>query len=150
MAKDRFNRFKPVNWNSEFKQTGNTGYRYNTQEKYYLYNAHKSNAALKEQLQQRKLEKQRQKSDNFRLSKKVPRTEEQNNLLATLVDYYNNKFNDWEKEFFKSILQFPYILSDKQQNIMFKTQKKYNFAFSDNEWNIWKQIVREASESPFY
>jgi len=58
MPKDRFSKFKPVNWNSDWKKTGNFGSKYNTLERKDAYDAYAENAKLKEQITIQKQQKQ--------------------------------------------------------------------------------------------
>ena len=106
MAKDRFNRFKPINWHSGFKQTG---------------------SFIKPEVETK--------------PQKRIRTQSQNQLLIDIANNFGIKYNDWEKNFLETINKFPFELSDKQKDILLQMKKKYDLAFSDEEWDTWKKIV---------
>jgi hypothetical protein len=106
MAKDRFNRFKPINWHSGFKQTG---------------------SFIKPEVETK--------------PQKRIRTQSQNQLLIDIANNFGINYNDWENNFLETINKFPFELSDKQKDILLQMKKKYDLAFSDEEWDTWKKIV---------
>ncbi len=115
MAKDRFSKFKPANWHSGFKQTGS------------FIRPYKSEINIVNKVSTK--------------PKKRPRTQLQNMLLIGITNTSEANYNDWEKGFLETINQWKFELSDKQKNILLNLKEKYNIAFSDEEWQIWKEIV---------
>ena len=99
MAKDRFNRFKPINWHSGFKQTGSFIKPY-------------------------KSEVNKVAASSSKPYKKT-RSQEQTNKLKTLFKLSQDHLNEWEKNFMTSILSNDNILSDKQNEIVSKIRVKY-------------------------
>lgn len=112
MPKDRFSKFKPVNWNNDWKKTGNWGSRYNTLERKDAYDAYQANAEFKEKIT---IQKQVQVPVK---PKKQLRTPEQTNILQWIYDAGKEHLNEWELNFISSILSVPFKLSPKQIEIV--------------------------------
>lgn len=121
MPKDRFSKFKPINWNSDWKKTGNFGSHYNTLERKDAYDAYAKNAELKS-----KITIQKQQSQVPVKPKKTIRTLEQNNVLYHIFDSGKEHMSEWELTFFNSILAVPYQISPKQKEIIRGIIKKYD------------------------
>jgi len=114
MAKDRFSNQKPINWNTEWKKTGNKGNRYNTLEKKDAYDAFKANEELKESIRIKKLAFEPPQAK----PKKELKTPEFINKLRESLKQFSGYMTEWEIEFIKSLLSTPYALSDKQKKVM--------------------------------
>ena len=128
MPKDRFSKFKPINWNSDWKKTGNFGSQYNTLERKDAYDAYAKNAELKQQITIQKQQKQAPVK-----SKKTIRTFEQTNKLEIQYNMVKTYLNEWEDSFFNTLLSHQFSLSEKQSEIIKKTWLKYrNQYFKDN------------------
>ena len=128
MPKDRFSKFKPINWNSDWKKTGNFGSQYNTLERKDAYDAYAKNAELKQQITIQKQQKQAPAK-----SKKTIRTFEQTNKLELQYNMVKTYLNEWEDSFFNTLLSHQFSLSEKQSEIIKKTWLKYrNQYFKDN------------------
>jgi hypothetical protein len=136
MPKDRFSKFKPVNWNSDWKKTGSFGSQYNTLERKDAYDAYAENAKLKQQITIQKQQVQLPAKP-----KKGIRTQLQNQLLFDIANNFGAGYNNWEKNFLETINKFQFELSDKQKDILLQLKEKYNLAFNDDEWSTWKKIV---------
>jgi hypothetical protein len=128
MPKDRFSKFKPINWNSDWKKTGSFGSQYNTLERKDAYDAYAKNAELKQQITIQKQQKQASVK-----SKKTIRTPEQTNKLELQYSMVKTYLNEWEDSFFNTLLSHQFSLSEKQSEIIKKTWLKYrNQYFKDN------------------
>jgi len=121
MAKDRFSKFKPVNWNSDWKKTGNFGSQYNTLERKDAYDAYAENAKLKQQITI-----QKQQAQAPAKPKKTIRTTEQTNVLQWMFDIGKEYMSEWECNFMNSILAVPYWVSPKQKSILKNIYDKYD------------------------
>ena len=120
MPKDRFSKFKPVNWNSDWKKTGNFGSQYNTLERKDAYDAYAENAKLKQQITI-----QKQQAQPPAKPKKTIRTLDDNNVLYYIFDSGKEYMSEFELTFFNSILAVPYQISPKQMEIIKGIIKKY-------------------------
>jgi len=121
MPKDRFSKFKPVNWNSDWKKTGSFGSQYNTLELKDAYDAYAENAKLKQQITIQKQQKQ-----TLVKPKKTVRTPDQTNVLQFIYDSGKEHMSEWECNFMDSILAVPYQISLKQKEIIRGIIKKYD------------------------
>ena len=121
MPKDRFSKFKPVNWNSDWKKTGSFGSQYNTLERKDAYDAYAENAKLKHQITIQKQQKQLPTKP-----KKTIRTSDQNNVLKHIFEVGEKHMSEWELTFFNSILAVPYQISPKKKEIIRGIIKKYD------------------------
>jgi hypothetical protein len=112
MPKDRFNKFKPVNWNSDWKKTGNQGNRYNTLERKDAYDAYVKNAELKQ-----KMTIQKQTPAPVKPKKQL-RTPEQTQILQTLYNVNKQYMSEWEQNFLRTTLLVPFQLTEKQHIVL--------------------------------
>lgn len=99
MAKDRFNRFKPINWHSGFKQTGSFIKSYKSEVNKFAVSSVKP--------------------------KKQHRSDELQNKLLNLYNIYKPVLTEWENEFLKSIISLPFQLTDKQKDVIKRIIKKH-------------------------
>jgi hypothetical protein len=130
MPKDRFSRFKPINWNSDWKKTGNTGSRYNILERKDAYDAYAENAKLKQQIT---IQKQQKQAPVPAKPKKKLRSPEQTAKIETTFSILEKYLNEWEMNFYNSIMSVPFEISEKQREIIKNMWLKYrNQYFSDN------------------
>jgi hypothetical protein len=121
MPKDRFSKFKPVNWNSDWKKTGNFGSQYNTLERKDAYDAYAENAKLKQQITIQKQQVQAPAKP-----KKTVRTPDQTNVLQWVYDSGKEHMSEWESNFLSSIIAVPFQISPKQKEIIRGIIKKYD------------------------
>ena len=112
MAKDRFSKFKPVNWNNDWKKSGNFGSRYNTLERKDAYDAYKSNQEYKDSISVK------QQVSKPVKPKKELRTQNQNDMLKLMLTKGEGKITEWEVNFINSILSVPFKCSPKQIEIL--------------------------------
>ena len=120
MSKDRFSKFKPINWNSDWKKTGNFGSRYNTLERKDAYDAYRANQEYKDSISVK------QQVSKPVKPKKELRTLEQNNVLYHILDLGKEHMSEWELNFMNSILSVPYQISPKQKEIIKGIIRKYD------------------------
>lgn len=118
MPKDRFNKFKPVNWNNDWKKTGNQGNRYNTLERKDTYDAYVKNAELKQ-----KITIQKQIPVPIKPKKQL-RTPEQTQILLNIHTNYKQYMSEWEQNFLRSILSVPFLQTEKQHIVLKNIIKK--------------------------
>ena len=98
MAKDRFNRFKPINWHSGFKQTGSFIKPYKSEVNKVAASSSKPKKALKSPGQAAYLEE--------------------------IYNLYSQHMSDWERNFWTSIMSVPFQISIKQKEILRRIIKK--------------------------
>jgi hypothetical protein len=112
MPKDRFSKFKPVNWNNNWKKTGNQGNRYNTLERKDTYDAYVKNAELKQ-----KITIQKQTPVVIKPKKQL-RTLEQTQFLQVIYTKDKQYLSEWEQNFIRSILSVPFQITVKQRDVL--------------------------------
>ena len=98
MAKDRFNRFKPINWHSGFKQTGSFIKTYKSEVNTVTSSSTKPKKTLK--------------------------SPEQVAYLEETYEIYSQYMSDWERNFWTSIMSVPFQISTKQKEILRNITKK--------------------------
>lgn len=118
MPKDRFNKFKPVNWNNDWKKTGNQGNGYNTLERKDAYDAYVKNAELKQ-----KITIQKQIPVPIKPKKQL-RTPEQTQILLNIHTNYKQYMSEWEQNFLRTTLLVPFQLTEKQHIVLKNIIKK--------------------------
>jgi hypothetical protein len=127
MAKDRFSKFKPVNWNNDWKKSGNFGSRYNTLERKDTYDAYRANQEYKDSISVKQ-----QISKPVKPKKKL-RSPEQTAKIETTFSILEKYLNEWEMNFYNSIMSVPFEISEKQKEIIKNMWQKYKFQyFQDN------------------